>query len=80
MRKVIISDRSSVDPRLDNEYEEQGAVIFVTLGEMYDTAAWWLLHAEARQAQEKRALEKYVSLQANVSSLQHAMMDIIALL
>jgi hypothetical protein len=69
----VVSERSKVDPELDAEYEESGAVVFVdSFDEMYEVALDLARNESKRRLQQDLALKKYHEVESRLNVLEDA--------
>jgi hypothetical protein len=69
----VVSERSKVDPQLDAEYEESGAVIFVdSIDDMFLVAIDLARNETKRKLQQDLALKKYHEVESRLDVLQNA--------
>jgi hypothetical protein len=66
--KVIVSERSFLDPALDQSYGQ--AVVFTNYEDIYETALEYIRNDTLRRDQEKRAFRKYLEIHRNVTRLK----------
>lgn len=70
---IVVSERSKVDPQLDNEYESSGAVLFRdSIDEIFDMAVFLSRNATMRDSLKLKAIDKYKEVESNLDQLKYA--------
>ena len=73
--KVVVSERSALDPQLDARYD--GGVVFADYGELYEVALRFVRDDSLRLAQELRAFQKAAEIRQDTTALSRGLAAIL---